>query len=256
MLRGGWWLGAVMWTSGCSGHPVVDLVSAPAEPGLPVAVAPLTVSPAPGYVVDCLGTLVHPHWVLSAAHCFSESSPTSWILIREFGASAQVRDVILHPEAVGLSDVEPGAYSNEDIVAAHDLALIPLKYGVDDERVAQVWRPGDQGDRDLSGSEAVYGRHAAGQLVTERAVLEGLVPASRLLSDSQSGELLSASGPAPQGGDSGGGAFWASEVTPLMLVGVVQNAPPNAERGSFGLVPMWLPEHLEFLEREAVDPPG
>src|SRR5690606_35242498 len=75
------WLGAApTLLLGCAcmvQHEVGDL-ELPAEPGLPSAIAPLTVSVGPGYVVDCMATLVHPLWALTTAHCFASAPPESW----------------------------------------------------------------------------------------------------------------------------------------------------------------------------------
>lgn len=239
----------------CTAEHVVDAPETSSEPGLPSSMSPLTVSLGAGYVVDCMGTLVHSRWVLSAAHCFSDSTPESWVTLPDFAASVQVRDVVLHPEAVALAGFEPGGFSDADVVAVHDLALVPLRSGVDELRVAPLWRPRSADDvESLVGGAFVYGRHEAGAPVTDVGLLQGMVPASQLLSGDQPGELLGASGRVPRGGDSGGGGFVSAGEGPQELVGVIQNAPPEAERGTFGLVPLWLPEHIAFLELSQTDP--
>lgn len=256
------WLGAApTLLLGCAcmvQHEVGDL-ELPAEPGLPSAIAPLTVSVAPGYVVDCMATLVHPLWALTTAHCFASAPPESWVLIRDFGTSAQVRDVIVHEQAVNRDATEGGAFEVTDVVAAHDLALVPLDHPMDSNRVAALWRPESEAElAELEHALLRYGRHVSGEAVTETAVVTGLVPSSELLGGEREGELLSARGKIPRAGDSGGGGLLVlgemDAAEELRLAGVVQNAPESGDRGVFGLVPLWVEAHLDFIDLWTAEP--
>ena len=239
-------------------HEVGDL-ELPSEPGLPRAIAPLTVSLAPGYVVDCMATAVHPAWALTAAHCFSGALPDSWVLIRDFGTSAQVSEVVLHDQALNQDAAEQIPFDRMDVVAAHDLALVPLDHPLQSSQVAMLWRPESEAElAQLEHALLRYGRHVAGEAVTETAVVTGLVPSSELLGEGHAGELLSARGNIPRAGDSGGGALLLLEEPNApegtLLAGVVQNAPQSGEQGVFGLVPLWLDEHLAFIDQQTAEP--
>ena len=204
--------------------------------------------------------VAHPNWTMGAK--ISVDSATMMNKGLElieahhlFGLPSAQIDILVHPQAVALAQFEPGGFSNGDIVAAHDLALIPLEPAVDDGRVAALWRPTSDADVEaLTGEALVYGRHDEGAPVTDVGMLEGMVAATDLLAGDQPGELLGASGRVPRGGDSGGGAFVSTGDGAQALVGVVQNAPPDADRGVFGLVALWLPENQEFLDLSRVEP--
>lgn len=258
----------VLSAGGC-GSSAGEATTYAATLGYPDTTTQLSVNLDAGRQKQCHATLVHAQWALTAAHCFSAVEPESWGALSDFERGFLVRDVEFHPEAQRSGMLRLEQVSSEDeFVAAHDLALVPIDPPILGIAPVASWIPREACTlgTELNVHGEVGRRSSRDRAETAELTLIGRVEASTLLGPSQLGWLLSAEGPHIGPGDSGSGvsAAWAElaphapncEIEPStlgddperrVLVGIVQDANLQQPSLPFGLVPLHNLEHAEWL---------
>ncbi len=117
---------------------------------------------------DCLGTLIAPSWLITAAHCAAHLPDGHLITIA--GVEHEVEGVVCHP-----------SYDGDE----HDLALVKLVQAVDDVTPLPLYRDADEkGQRVLFVGRGDTGNGHQGQ---RRAINDGQTrAASNVVSNTQS----------------------------------------------------------------------
>jgi hypothetical protein len=235
----------------------------PATPGYPAYTSGLTLRISRIATKQCHATLVAPGWAITAAHCFSEVSPEGRGRLANFDRGFATSAVVFHPRAhVSGSTRLDDVWHNEDFIAAHDLALIPIE-PVDLPNPGALWSEAPTCEAiDLRSVPARLGRlSGSGQPETAAGVVLDTRAARSLLGPGQQGDLLALRSDGALPGDSGSGvAVSADDLAAAtsgclppdstggdVLVGVLQDANPLNPSAPLGVTPIFGHEHSSWL---------